>query len=118
MKRTDRVLEMPLSFGTLKIMETWIGRDLCLSVSGGRAHIGCTVLAVPRKSLRKDGAESCTSSVLNVTGHKDEEICRLLAERAAVKYRTVAVCTGGIHLDGITEAEIQEIQRAAENAEL
>lgn len=118
MRGEDSRLELSLSFGTMQITERWLGEDLCLSISGGRPHIGCTVLALPRKSLRNDGSESCTSSVLNVPGHKDEEICRLLAERAAVKYQAVTVCTGGVHLDGITAAQIEEICRAVQNADL
>ncbi|MBQ6397572.1 MAG: hypothetical protein IJI06_05425 [Oscillospiraceae bacterium] len=49
-----------------------------------KPHIGCAVLAIPRPSLKSDGSMSCTSSVLNLSGHKDETLCRLLAERACV----------------------------------
>ena len=52
-----------------------------------KPHIGCAVLAIPRPSLKSDGSMSCTSSVLNLSGHKDETLCRLLAERACVSYR-------------------------------
>ena len=75
-------------------------------------HIGCAVLAVPRPSLKGDGSLSCTSSVLNLTGHKDEALCRLLAERACVHYQKTCLCTGGFHVDNMSPAQIQEVVEA------
>lgn len=75
-------------------------------------HIGCTVLAIPRTSLDGSGKMSSTASVLNVTGHKDEEVCRYLAEKVSAGKKTTVVCTGGIHMDGITKEQIVEIVEA------
>ena len=81
---------------------------------GGQSpHIGCTVLAEPRPSLLGDGSVSATASVLNVCGHKDEAICRLVAETVASRTGRVTVCTGGFHLDGITPEQIGEVSAAA-----
>lgn len=55
---------------------------------------------------------SSTASVLNVTGHKDEEVCRYLAEKVSAGKKTTVVCTGGIHMDGITKEQIAEIVEA------
>lgn len=83
-------------------------------VYGGQSpHIGCTVLAEPRPSLTGDGSVSATASVLNVCGHKDEAICRLLAETVARRTGRVTVCAGGFHLDGITPEQIKEVSAAA-----
>ena len=58
---------------TIEIQETRIGDDIVLILAGGdKPHIGCVVQAVPRPSLTNDGSISVTSSVLNLTGHKDE----------------------------------------------
>ena len=66
---------------TIEICEKAIGEDLVLTLSGGeKPHIGCVVQAVPRPSLSGDGTISVTSSVINLTGHKDEFLCRRLAE--------------------------------------
>lgn len=54
-----------------------------------------------------------TASVLNVTGHKDEEICRHVAERLSAETGRTVVCTGGVHLDGITPEEIGAVREAA-----
>lgn len=99
-----------LSFAELTLQGYKIGEEYCLHVGGGeRPHIGCVVLAVPRPSLGNPDAISATSSVLNVTGHKDEGICRQLAEAVAKRKNTVTVCTGGFHVDGITTEQIQEL---------
>ena len=87
--------------------------DYHILVNGGeRPHIGCTVLALPRPSLDGSGKMSSTASVLNVTGHKDEEVCRYLAEKVSAGKKTTVVCTGGIHMDGITKEQIAEIVEA------
>lgn len=52
---------------------------------------------------------SSTASVLNVMGHKDEEVCRYLAEKVSAGKKATVVCTGGIHMDGITKEQIAEI---------
>ncbi len=103
--------ELPLCRTYLEGELISVGKDFQLLLSGGDTpHIGCTVLAVPRESLNGSGRMSSTSSVLNITAHKDEELCRYLAERIAAKTGRVTVCSGGIHVDRITEEQIQEIR--------
>lgn len=104
-----------LSFSVLHLDIFPIGEDIAALLYGGdRPHIGCTVLAVPRPSLRGDGLMSCTSSVINLTGHKDEQICRYAAEALCRKYRTAVNCTGGFHFDGISEEQIGELMEKLE----
>lgn len=105
--------EIILSFTTMSISKVFIGDDILISVRGGdKPHIGTTVLAVPRPSLTGDGIISTTSSVLNVIGHKDEEICRILAEKTSKKYGVTAVCIGGFHINGISAEQIKEVLEA------
>lgn len=103
-----------LSFAEFSVQGYRIGDGYCIHASGGEdLHIGCVVLAVPRPSLRDAGEISATSSVLNVTGHKDEQLCRLLAEAVAKRKNAVTVCTGGFRVDGITVEQIQELMECA-----
>ena len=103
-------LEENLSFSTLHLDIFPVGEDLSVLLYGGdKPHIGCTVLAVPRLSLSGDGSVSCTSSVINLTGHKDEQICRYAAETLCKKYQAAVSCTGGFHVDGITSGQIREL---------
>ena len=106
----ERTITIDLSFGQILIQIFKVGTDYQLIVSGGdKPHIGCTVLAIPRMSLTGNGKMSATSSVINVTGHKDETICRHIAEQLAAKENAVVVCSGGIHVDHITKEQIDEI---------
>ncbi|MCD8090018.1 MAG: hypothetical protein LUD81_05245 [Clostridiales bacterium] len=89
-----------------------MGRDytICLwNETGG--HVGSVCLSVARPSLTGSGT-SATTSVLNCAGHKDELIAREIAEAAAVKGHCTAVCSCGVHLDGITPKQISEISEA------
>lgn len=105
--------EIKLSFTKIIVSVNFLGDDILIVVKGGdEPHIGTVVLAVPRPSLTGDGSKSATSSVLNVIGHKDEEICRMLAEKASKKYGVTAVCTGGIHVDHMDGEQIREVVAA------
>lgn len=112
------LLEKELSFSRLRVQVTKLGTDYNIVIQGGeKPHVGCTVLAVPRPSLKGDGRISTTASVLNVTGHKDEMICRYLAESISGRKNAVVVCTGGFHIDGIEEGQIQEVLDAVREME-
>ena len=105
-----------LSFSQIEIQATRVGCDIQLLLQGGSSpHIGCMVLATPRPSLTGDGSRSATASVLNVTGHKDEALCRYLAEKVAAAANVVVVCTGGVHIDDMTPEQIQEVQVAVKH---
>lgn len=109
----ERVIRKELSFTELTVRVNNLGKDVLIVIEGGtRPHIGSTVLAVPRPSLTGDGSVSVTSSVINVTGHKDEDLCRILAESAAKRQNAVAVCTGGFHADNISMEQIAELKAA------
>ncbi|MFR9190881.1 MAG: hypothetical protein ACLVL7_12145 [Anaerotruncus massiliensis (ex Togo et al. 2019)] len=68
---------------------------LTVTVGGGRSHIGSVAIAQPRPSLRGDGSVSCTCSVWNQPGHKDEAVARPVAERLCRALNTVVVVTAG-----------------------
>ncbi len=107
------VIILTLSFAEASLTVTPVGEDIHILFSGGdRPHIGCTVMAVPRGSLTGDGSISVTSSVMNLTGHKDEAVCRELAEAWCRKTGSVTVCTGGFHVDNITAEQIGELMEA------
>lgn len=112
------VQNIDLGFLKLTVQKQQLGDHILLTVTGGKAHIGCVVLSEPRQSLHRAEEISCTSSVLNRTGHKDEEICRCLAEKAAKKYNTAVVCTGGVHLDDISPVQIELLIKSIQAIEL
>ena len=81
MKIERKIIKKKLSFAEVEFEIQPVGEDILIVIRGGdKPHIGSCVLSVPRPSLADNKKISCTSSVLNVTGHKDENICRLVAE--------------------------------------
>ncbi len=91
------------------------GQDLTVVISGGsRPHIGCVCLAVPRPSLREGGGMRATVSTINVTGHKDDEIAVRFAQTLAAAGCCVCAVSCGIHLDGLTDADLRQILDAAQ----
>ena len=99
----------------LEISAAFAGDDILVCLQGGeRPHLGCVVQTEPRESLTGDGSVSATSSVLNYVGHKDEVICRYVAEKISRELNRRVVCTGGFHKDGILPEEIREVQMAVE----
>lgn len=112
-KREELVIERELSFSRITVRVFSVGEDCLIVLEGGDSpHIGGCVLAVPRPSLTGEGI-SCTSSVINVSGHKDEQLLRLLAEKKCKTSGQVVVCTGGFHKDNITKDQIREAEKAA-----
>lgn len=93
-----------------------LGQDLLAVLTGGAAHIGCTVLAVPRPSLADPAQMSCTSSVLNCVGHKDEYPCRKVAEALCSRTGATVVCTGGLHVDGAGPDQLRTFQDLVDQA--
>lgn len=106
----ERTIEKQLGFSTITIKITELGKDYHMSIYGGqKPHVGCVVLAIPRPSLTGDGSLSVTSSVINVTGHKDEIIIRKLAEALCKKKNCIVSASGGFHMDGILKEQITEL---------
>ena len=87
-----------LSAGRITVEATVVraGEDLCIVLTGGdRPHIGTVTLSVPRPSLADATRTSATTSVLNLTGHKDGEAAQYLSERLAATLGATVVVTGG-----------------------
>lgn len=85
------------------------GDSYIIYAGGGEEHIGSVVLAVPRNSLADSDTIGCAVSVLNVPGHKEEEIARLLAEALCLCSKMPSVAVSGIHFDNIDRQGIETI---------
>ncbi len=89
-----------------------IGDDLMISVWGGtKPHIGSISVSVPRPGLKDGTGMSSTTSVINLIGHKDEVVARKFSEQLAAKFDKNAIATAGIHIDDITENQINIIMQ-------
>ncbi len=89
----------------LKLVCLPLGKDLCVTLSGGdREHVGAVALAQADGSL----------GALTVPGHREEELARKLAERVS-RHAQATVCVAcGIHLERIQPSEIADVLALAD----
>lgn len=115
----------PTSYGTTyDFVEVQVGREkfvvegvgmitrngIIVNIFGGeQSHIGAVVLAIPRSSLRNPNETSATSSVLTLTGHKDDHVAKPAAEMIARKLGFPVVVTVGVHVNGATVEDIDKL---------
>ncbi len=93
---------------------TVTGAGLVVSLAGGeRPHVGAVGLGVPRPGLRDPERTSASSSVLTLTGHRDDELAKPLAEAIAMQTGQVAVVAVGVHVEGATAEDIGLLQTNA-----
>ena len=91
-----------------------LGNDISISISGGtKPHVGAVALSIPRPSLKNDKKMSTTTSLLAVTGHKDDEVAKSVAEKVAASTGKTVVAIAGIHIDNATAKEIEAIRKNA-----
>lgn len=85
-------------------------------VGGERPHLGAVALGIPRPSLARAGRRSATTSVLAVTGHKDDELARPLADELARRLGQTAVVAAGVHVERARARDVARIFRNAARA--
>jgi len=89
----------------LRLTATFMGQDLCVTLSGGdRPHIGAAALS-------QSGA---AAAVLTLPGHREDALARNLAQQLATETQATVCLACGIHLDDIRPDEIREALELAE----
>jgi len=86
------------------------GGIMTVLVGGERPHLGAMVLSVPRQSQLNPGTVSCTSSVIPLTGHKDDKAAKPLAELLARKTSLPVSVSAGIHVDHASPEDIKKLK--------
>lgn len=95
---------------TIEITINTLGNDVCVLVTGGIApHIGAVSLSIARPSLKNKEEISSSTSILTITGHKDDIAARYLSENLAARLNKNVVVICGIHYDAITADEIETV---------
>ncbi|MEW6398261.1 MAG: UbiX family flavin prenyltransferase [Bacillota bacterium] len=83
---------------------------------GDRTHVGTVVVSVPRPSLADPERSSCTSSVINLPAHKEEEVIRPLADELARVTCSPVVGVAGVHVDGADPSTLDLLARNCREA--
>lgn len=90
------------------------GGGITVAVYGGNIpHVGTSVIAIPRSSLRHKSRISSTVSAFNLVGHKDEVIAKMVGSRLAEIFNEPVVVVAGVHLgkEGEYGASKEDIRR-------
>ncbi|MCD7950250.1 MAG: hypothetical protein LUG12_08340 [Erysipelotrichaceae bacterium] len=85
-----------------------MGKDKVILVQNENGHIGSVVIGEP---YFKDDKTHVTMSNYNRLTHKDDVVARMYVEKAVLKYQCVVTCICGIHIDDITNEEMNEVMK-------
>ncbi|MCD8028893.1 MAG: hypothetical protein LUF02_09620 [Erysipelotrichaceae bacterium] len=85
-----------------------MGKDKVILVQNENGHIGSVVTGDP---YIKDNKVHVTMNTYNRLTHKDDIVARMYVEKAVLKYRCVVTCICGIHIDNITNEEMNEVMK-------
>ena len=97
----------PLKLGVFIIKP---GKDVQIYLGGGASpHIGSIAISQPRPSLQNPSRISCTTSVFNLLGHKDNEPAVLFAEGFCKKFNCTTVVSAGIHFNNATPENLEKV---------
>lgn len=95
---------------SLEAVITRTGDGLNVYLGGGEEpHIGTVVISQPRPSLTGNGEISCTTSVFNFMGHKDDGLGVPLAEALCRNLNRNVVVTAGVHIEKATSEDLQRL---------
>jgi hypothetical protein len=81
-----------------------VGNDLVVFITNDQAHVGA--VAVAEFSVSENRA---STSVITRLGHKDDPIAYMAAHVLCRRLKKPICAIAGIHLDGITQEEIDQI---------
>ncbi len=85
-------------------------------LGGERPHVGAVALGMPRPSLEDPSRVSSNVAVVPVLGHKDDEVARPAAARAAQELNRIVVVVAGLHVDRAGPDDIKLLVKNAGTA--
>lgn len=92
------------------LMAAVTGDGLVVQLYGGdKPHVGAVAISLPRPSRANAAEISCSTSVIPLLGHKDDEVAKPVAEKIAKAVNQPVVVIAGIHVDNATLEEIEKI---------
>ena len=92
----------------VKLVAIKSGEDLTVIISGGeKPHIGTIAVSIPRPSLKDSNKVSASTSVFTLTGHKEDELSKQIAESITKITKKVTVAIVGLHIEKATSKDIE-----------
>jgi hypothetical protein len=92
----------------VKLVAIKSGEDLTIIISGGeKPHIGTIAVSIPRPSLKDSNKVSASTSVFTLTGHKEDELSKQIAENITKITKKVTVVIVGLHIEKATSKDVE-----------
>lgn len=85
-------------------------------LGGEKPHVGAVAFAVPRPSLANPDRTSASVAVVPRYGHRDDEVARPAADRAARALGMPVVVIVGLHIRAAGPQDIRKLVQQAETA--
>ena len=76
---------------------------------GDKSHIGAVAISIPRQSLKEKRVTSCSTSILTITGHKDDIIAREMSETVCRSIKKTIVVVAGVHINRASSEDIKNV---------
>ena len=94
----------------VKLVTIKSGEDLTIVISGGeKPHIGAMAISIPRPSLEDWNKVSASTSVFTLTGHKEDELSKQIAENITKITKRTTVVIIGLHIEKATSQDIENL---------
>ncbi len=92
------------------MLATITGNGIVAQIFGGeKAHVGAVALSIPGPGVAGPEKVSCSTTVVPLLGHKDDEVARPVAEELAKTWGSPVVVVAGIHIDNAGKEDIREL---------
>ncbi|UMZ73782.1 hypothetical protein [Natranaerofaba carboxydovora] len=90
---------------------TYTSEGVIIQILGGeKPHIGTVIISIPRKTKNENSIKtSCTTSVFNMTGHKDDIVAKPISEMFAKELNQVVTVIAGIHVPNADQKDIEKL---------
>lgn len=94
----------------ITLIATITDEGLVAQIYGGeKPHLGAIALSTPRPSLADPEQVSCTTIVIPLPGHKDDQVAKPVAEEIAKAWGSQVLAVVGIHVDNAGDKDIEKL---------
>lgn len=92
------------------LIATITEEGLVAQIFGGeKPHLGAIALSTPRPSQADPEQISCSTIVIPVPGHKDDQVAKPVAEDIAKAWGSQVLTVVGVHVDNAENKDIEKL---------
>ncbi|MFA4886526.1 MAG: hypothetical protein WC601_12280 [Desulfotomaculaceae bacterium] len=94
----------------ITLIATITEEGLVAQIFGGeKPHLGAIALSTPRQSLADPEQVSCSTIVIPLPGHKDDQVAKPVAEEIAKAWGSQVLTVVGVHVNNAGEKDIEKL---------